>query len=112
MGFYKYDDITDLEQWAVDARAAREDPNLRVEEPESENLKTFLRVMLGTQWELNLLLESGEVLFCQLRAHMAGYNLLTSFKRRQWLRLFPDWTVTEKREQLALLANSGGFLEL
>ena len=89
------------------------DPNLRVEEPESEqNLKTFLRVMLGTKWELKLLRESWEVLFRQFRAYLAGYKLLTSFKRRQWLGLFPDWTVTVRREQLALLANSGGFLEL
>ena len=34
MGFYTYDN-TDLEQWVVDARAAREDPNLRVEGPEN-----------------------------------------------------------------------------
>ena len=110
MGFYTSDDLTELEQWAVDARAARNQPELRVEEPEiSHNLEVFLKFTLGPQWELKLLYQSGEVLLDQLRAYLAGYNQLTSFNRRQWLRLFPAWTVQERRE---LLAKAGGFLVL
>ena len=90
MGFYTLDDFSELEQWVVDSKAARSQPDLRVEEPElSPNLRTFLSVMLGPQWELKLLHQTGEVLFDQLRANLAGYNQHIRFNRRQWLRLFP-----------------------
>ena len=60
MGFYTVDDLTELEQWAVDSRAARNNPELRVEEPDiSRNMKVFLRVTLGQQWEHKLLCQSG-----------------------------------------------------
>ena len=93
MGFYTHDGVVELEQWTVDARAPRTNPAIRIEEPElSPNLKVFLRFTLGAQWEVKLVRESGEVLIEQLRAYLAGYNQLTSFNRRQWLRLFPAWT--------------------
>ena len=110
MGFYTHDDVVDLEQWTVDARAARANPAIRIEEPEvSPNLKVFLRFTLGAQWEVKLVRESGEVLMEQLRGFLAGYNQLTSFKRWQWLRLFPAWTAHKRREQLEVLADAGGF---
>ena len=110
MGFYTPEDLIELEQWTVDARAARRDPAARVEEPEvSPNLKIFLRYVYGTQWEVKLIRESGEVLIEQLKAYLAGYNQLTSFNRRQWLRLFPAWTNQERRDQLGALADAGGF---
>ena len=110
MGFYTHDDVLDLEQWTVDARAARTNPTTRIEEPEvPPNLKTFLRFTLAAQWEVKLVWESGEVLMEQLLAYSAGYNQLTSFNRRQWLRLFLAWTAQVKREQLDLLADAGGF---
>ena len=94
MGFFTADDITELEQWAVDAQSLRGTPDLRLEEPEiSANPKTFLKFVWGHQWELKFIQPAGEVLICKLRAYLAGYNLLTSFNRRQWLRLFPAWTV-------------------
>ena len=63
MGFYASDDLAELEQWAVDARAARNQPELRVDEPEtSHNLKVFFKFSLGPQWELKLLYQSGKVL--------------------------------------------------
>ena len=111
MGFYTYEDSVGLEQWTVDARAARRDPAARIEEPEvSYNLKIFLNYVYGTQWEIKLLRESGEVLIEQMKAYLAGYNQLTSFNRRQWLRLFPAWTAQERRDQLEALADAGGFL--
>ena len=86
MGFYTLDDLTEFEQWAVDSRAARDNPELRVEEPGiSRNIKVFRRVTLGQQWEHTVLYQSGEVLIEQLRAYLAGYNKLTSYDRRQWL---------------------------
>ena len=55
MGLYTTDDVTNLEQWAVDSRAARNSPEMRVEEPDiSRNLKVFLRVMLNPQWKAAL----------------------------------------------------------
>ena len=111
MNFYTYDDLAELEQWTVDARAARRDPTARIEEPEvSYNLKIFLIYVYGRQWEIKLLRESGEVLIEQIKAYLAGYNQLTGFNRRQWLRLFPAWTAQERRDQLETLADAGGFL--
>ena len=75
MGFYTLDDLTELEQWAVNSRAARNNLELQVEEPEvSRNMKVFLQVMLGQQWEHKLLCQSWEVLIEQLSAYLAGYN--------------------------------------
>ena len=111
MGFYTHDDLVGLEQWSVDSRAAWADPTSRIGEPNiSPNLKIFLRYTLGAQWEVKIIRESGEVLIEQLRAYLAGHNQLTSFNRWQWLQMFPAWTVLERREQLELLANAGGFV--
>ena len=111
MNFYTYSDLEELKQWAVGARAARRDPTARIEEPEvSYNLKIFLTYVYGRQWEIKLLRESGDVLVEQMRAYLAGYNQLTGFNRRQWLRLFPAWTAQERRDQLEALADAGGFL--
>ena len=47
MGSYTHDDVVELEQWTVDARAARTNPSIRIEEPElSPNLKVLLRFTL------------------------------------------------------------------
>ena len=96
MGLFTSDGQKDLEEWAVDAQSLQGTPDLRLEEPEiSPKLKTFLRYAWGPQWEYKFIQISGEVLICQFRAYFAGYNLLTSFNPRPWLRLFPDWTVNE-----------------
>ena len=111
MNFYTYSDLEELQQWAVGARAARRDPAARIEEPEiSYNLKIFLKYVYGLQWEIKILRESGDVLIDQMKAYLAGYNQLTGFNRRQWLRLFPAWTAQERRDQLETLADAGGFL--
>ena len=92
----------------MDARAARVNPTIRIEEPDvSPNHKTFLRFTLEAQREVKLIRVSGEVLFQQLRAYLAGYNQLTIFNRRHWL--FPAWTAQEMREQMELLADVGDF---
>ena len=63
MNFYTYEDLSELEQWTVDARAARRYPAARIEEPEvSYNLKIFLKYVYGIQWEIKLLRESGRYL--------------------------------------------------
>ena len=104
MGFCTDDDPAELEQWTVDSRTSW------IKEPDvSPNLKTFLRYTLGTQWEVKLIRESGEVFIEQLKAYLAAYNQLTIFNRRKWLRPFPAWTAHEKREQLEVLPDAGGF---
>ena len=98
IGFYTHDDLVDLEQWSADSRASKADPTSRIEEPDvAPTLKTFLHYTLGAQWEVKLTRESAEVLIEQLKAYLAGYNQLTSFNHRQWLRLFPAWTAQERR---------------
>ena len=60
MGFYTYEDLVGLEQWTVDARAARRDPAARIEEPQvSYNLKIFLKYVYGMQWEISCFVSRG-----------------------------------------------------
>ena len=89
MGFCSLDDLVDLEEWA------RRSPELRgtedcimIDPMISDNLKLFLKYTLGAQWQYKLKHPSGEVLLCQLRAYLKGFEFLTPFNRRQWVRLF------------------------
>ena len=89
MGFYSADDIDDLEYWANRSRDLRRVSGSFAEDPEiSDNLKVFLKYTLGPQWQFKLNHPAGEVSIFQLRAYLRGYELLTPFNRRQWLRLF------------------------
>ena len=111
MDFYSLDDLVDLEEWARRSRELRGTPDYVMVEPGiSDNLRLFLRYTEGAQWQYKLIHHSGEVLLFQLRAYLKGFELLTPFNRRQWVRLFSAWTLSERREQLELLANSGGFI--
>ena len=88
MGFYSADDLTELEQWAVDEMSLRCTPGLRLEEPEvPQNMETFLRYTLGPQWEYKIIYPAGKFLIERMRAYIAGYNLVTNFTRQQWLSL-------------------------
>ena len=110
MGSYSANDIDDLEYWAKRSRDLHRVSGSFAEDPEiSDNLKLFLRYTLSPQWQFKLIHPAGEVFIFQLRAYLRGYELLTPFNRRQWLRLFSAWTVSERLEQLEVLANSGGF---
>ena len=111
MGFYSLDDIVNLKEWARRSRESRGTTDYALVEPGiSDNLRLFLRYTEGFQWQYKLIHPSGEVLFFQLRAYPEGFELLTPFNRRQWRRLFSAWTLSERREQLELLANSGGLI--
>ena len=60
MGFFTIDDVTELEQWAVDAQSLRGTPDLRLEEPEIlVNFKTFLQYTWGPHWSHQLVAEHG-----------------------------------------------------
>ena len=111
MGLYSLDDIVDLEKWARRSREVRGTAEYVLVEPGiSGNLRPFLRYTEGSQWQYKVVHPSGEVLLFQLRSYIKGFELLTPFNRRQWVRLFSAWTLFERREQLELLANSGGFI--
>ena len=113
MGFYSLDDLVDLEEWARRSRELRGTQDYVMVEPMiSDILRLFLKYTLGPQWQYKLIHPSGEVLLFQLTAYLKGFELLTPFNRRQWVRLFSAWTLSERREQLELLANSGGFIEM
>ena len=110
MGFYSLDDLVDLEEWVRRSRELRGTEDCFMIDPMiSGNSKLFLKCTLGAQWQYKLIHSSGEVLLFQLRAYLKGFELLTPFNRRQWVRLFSAWTLSERREQLELLANSPGF---
>ena len=111
MGFYSLDDLVDLEEWARRSRELRGTEDYIMIDPMIyDNLKLFLKYTVGAQWQYKLIHLSGEVLLFQLRAYLKGFELLTPFNRRHWVRLFSAWTLSERREQPELLANSGGFV--
>ena len=111
MGFYSLDELVDLEDWAQRPRELRGTADYVMVEPGlSEKLRLFLNYPECAQGQYKLVHPSGEVLFFQLRAYLKGFELLTSFNRRLWVRLFSGWTLSERQEQLELLANSGGFI--
>jgi len=45
-------------------------------------------------------------------AYIAGYARLTSLNRNLLRRSFEGWSASEKAENLRMLAESGGFVEL
>ena len=84
-----------------------------VEEPIlPQNFRAFLVEYHGTHWEIKFLRAAAEPLIAQLMAYVAGYARLTSHNKRISRQSFETWSEAVKREQLRLLAESGGFLEL
>ena len=84
-----------------------------VEEPVlCQNFTLFLIEYHGTQWEAKFLRAAAEPLSAQLLSYVAGYARLTSHNKKIFRHNFESWSVEVKREQLRLLAESGGFLEL
>ena len=92
---HSLDDIVDLEEWARRSRELRGTADYVMVEPGiSDNLRLFLRYTEGSQWQYKLVHPSGEVLLFHLRAYLKGFELLTPFNRRQWVRLFSAWTLS------------------
>ena len=78
----------------------------------SQNFVSFLIEYHGTQWENKFLRAAAEPLFAQLLAYVVGYARLTSHNKRIFRQGFETWSVEVKKDQLTLLAESGGFLEI
>ena len=113
MSFYTRADVLELKDWARVTRQRRNEEGYMVEEHLiPENFRAFLVEYHGTHWEIKFLGAAAEPLFAQLMAYVAGFARLTSHNKRIFRQLFEAWSITVKREQLRLLAESGGFLEI
>ena len=78
----------------------------------SQSFRALLQYFHGKQWEIKFLEPAAEPLFDQLLAYIAGYTRLTSLNGNFLRRSFEGWSASEKAENLRMLAESGGFLEL
>ena len=78
----------------------------------SQNLASLLIDYHGSEWEIKFLRAAAEPLFAQFLAYVAGYARLTRHNKIIFRQGFETWSVEVKKEQLRLLAESGGFLEL
>ena len=113
MSFYTRAELLELKQWAKTTRQRRNEEGFMVEEPMlPQNFVSFLKEYHGTQWENKLLRAAAQPLFAHLLAYVAGYARLTSHNKRICRQRFDNWSVEVQREQLRLLAESGGFLEI
>ena len=113
MKFFTRADVLELKLWAETTRNRRSEEGYVVEEPVlPQNFLAFLIGYHGTQWEVKFLRGAAEPLFAQLLSYVAGYARLTSHNKRIFRNNFESWSVGVKRQQLRLLAESGGFLEL
>ena len=113
INFYTRNDVLELKYWAITNRQRRNEEGYVVEEPMLP--QKFIASLIeyhGTQWEAKFLRAATEPLFAQMLAHIAGYARLTSHNKRISRQWFGTWSAEVKREQLRLLAESGGFLEL
>ena len=113
INFYTRTDVLDLKYWSITPRQRRNEEGYVVEEPVlPQNFIAFLIEYHGTQWEVKFLRAAAEPLCAQMLAYIAGYARLTSHNKRIFRQKFGTWSAEVKREQLRLLAESGGFLEL
>ena len=113
MNFFTRADVLELKHWAETTRNRRNEEGYVVEEPVlPQNFVAFLIEYHGTQWEVKFLRAATEPLFAQLLSYVAGYVRLTSHNKLIFRNNVESWSVEVKREQLRLLAESGGFLEL
>ena len=72
----------------------------------------FLQYFHGQQWETKILKPAAGPLFDQMLAYIVGYARLMSLNKNLLRRFFEGWSASEKAENLRLLAESGGFLEI
>ena len=78
--------------------------------PVFDQFDAFLSQDIGPRYEEVLLSPAAEVHLLRLSAYISGYSRTTFFQSGQWERLYDSWTPEARREQLRLLAESGGFL--
>ena len=110
-GIYNRNDLEILEAWVMSTRVLHGTKGFVVPHaPVLLHFADFLDVEIGHQWEEVLLSSSAEEHLFRLSAYISGWSRLTMFQRLQWERLYRYWTPEARREQLRMLAESGGFL--
>ena len=113
INYFDRNDVLELRNWANQTRARMSEEGYVVGAPMvSQSFWAFLQYFHGEQWEIKFLKPAAETLFDQLLAYIAGYVRLTSLNRNLLRRSFEGWSASEKAENLRMLAESGGFLEL
>ena len=106
-------DVLDLKDWAIETRARIGEEGYVVEAaPVSQSFRAFIQNFHGQQWEVKFLKPAAIPLLEQMLAYIAGYARLTSWNKSLFRLYFADWSFAEKAENLRLLAESGGFLEI
>ena len=111
--FFTRADVVDLKQWLTTTRQRRNEEGYMMEEPMLSQIFVSLLIEYhGTQWEIEFTRVGAEPLFTQLLAYVAGYAGLTSHNKRIFQQRFDTWSMEVKNEQLRLLADSSGFLEI
>ena len=112
INFFTRADVLELKQGVETTRQKRNEEGYMEEEPLlSQMFIAFLMEYHGTQLETKLLRATAEPLFDQFLSYVAAYARLSSHNKRIFSQSFETWLLEVKREQLRLLAESGGFLE-
>ena len=113
LNYFTRADVLELKNWAVETRARINEENYVVETPVvSQSYWAFLQHFHGQQWEAKILQPAAGPLCDQMLAYTASYARLTSLNKRLFRQNFEGWSAAEKAENLRLLAESSGFLEI
>ena len=80
--------------------------------PVSQSFWASLQYFHRQEWEVKFLQPAAVPLLEQMLAYITGYARLTSLNKSLLRHYFEDWSLSEKTEELRLLAESGGFLEI
>ena len=113
LNYFTRTDVLELKSWAVETRARIIEDNYVVESPVvSQSYWAFLQHFHGQQWEAKFMQPAAGPLFDQMLAYIAGYARLTSLNKSLFRQNFEGWSAAKRAENLRLLAESGGFLEL
>ena len=113
LNYFTRTDVLELKSWAVETRARINEDNYVVESPVvPQSYWAFLQHFHGQQCEAKFLQPAAGPLFDQMLAYIAGYAQLTNLYKSLFRQYFEGWSAAERAENLRLLAESGGFLEL
>ena len=113
INYFTRADVLELKNWSIEKRARMNQENYVVEAaPVSQSFWAFLQYFHGQQWEVKFLKPAAIPLLDQMLAYISGYARLTSWNKSLFRQHFANWSFAEKTENLRLLAESGGFLEI
>ena len=100
-----------FEGWRAFLRFHRGDDEAPVQEdPVLARLRSFLVRYYGGDWEAMVLSESGEVLWFELRAILAGRLGFVEEQREKFSQAMDNWRQIVFRARVRSLTEAGGFL--